>query len=349
MLAFSLLIAAKKYLVENLARVCRAYLDTSIKDTNAFFIYESSRFFDEKELNENALNYIEKYAYRVFHKGGLIGVSKDTVVSVVKSNGLFINEADLLSSLLSWAESECHNNEMEVNGENIRTVLSDIISDIRFPLMSSQDIADIVQPVGIFTENEICHLFKQTLSTDYRSKGSKVYNDEERKPRNLKIVKISINKVIPIIWEKFTTAVKIKERIRLVGVLIAALPKRVRAPVPSIIIEIADAAEGQTLFREEDIAYEKYSNDLWLVKFDYADLYINDGLLNIHITYKEFKGCGLTLYDPAIAARSKSIADAESNLAQDVPTSTNYSAVKQSCSVVAIEGTVKFLLLHSPT
>ena len=281
-MAISLLYAAKKYLIENLALVCRTYLEGNINNSNACFIYGKSQYLDEKEINNLALNQIEQNAYEVLPKGGLTSVSKDSLAQLVRNDKLFIAEADVLRAVLLWAESECCHNDLEVNGENMRSVLGDIIYDIRFPLMSSRDIAKIFQPTGIFTESEMCDLFMRNLSKDYTSKG-KLFNAKERNGSVRKIVKIGIKNELPIQFEKYTTAVKINVPIRLVGVLIApVIPKDKTGSKPTIDIEVT--SKSHSLFKEKNVTWELFSGDLWLVKLANV-LEIRNYVFYIHVTY----------------------------------------------------------------
>jgi len=82
-----------------------------------------------------------------------------TVEAIANRETLNIKEVDLFSACMKWAEAECKRTDKTANPENIRAVLGDILSKIRFPVMTSQDIAIQVAPTQILTNTQVLEIF----------------------------------------------------------------------------------------------------------------------------------------------------------------------------------------------
>lgn len=51
-------------------------------------------------------------------------LSKSTLLSVVKDEALNIRELELFDAIVHWAEHQCSQRDLEVNGTNMREVMT---------------------------------------------------------------------------------------------------------------------------------------------------------------------------------------------------------------------------------
>lgn len=67
----------------------------------------------------------------------------------------------------SWAEFQCENAVMELNGENIRNALGEILFLIRFPVMRLESFFETVHPKGILTPEEVAGISRSIALQGY--------------------------------------------------------------------------------------------------------------------------------------------------------------------------------------
>ena len=95
---------------------------------------------------------------------------KPSVISlIIDRSTLYINELKLFEHLLKWSETECQkwNPSLQVTSENQRKVMEPFIHQIRFPIMTLEEFAD-VEKTGILTGSE-AKLIKKAISTDKKN------------------------------------------------------------------------------------------------------------------------------------------------------------------------------------
>lgn len=138
----STLYVSKKYAVAALERECVDFLKENLKADIAFMLLEQARLFDEHHLADLCLEIIDKYSMEAFSSECFLEIDRTTLVSILKRDTLSIREFDLYKFVLQWAKSQCvKQNHLPVNVENQKLVLEDAIDFIRFPLMSKEEFA----------------------------------------------------------------------------------------------------------------------------------------------------------------------------------------------------------------
>jgi len=57
-------------------------------------------------------------------------LSESTMLSIVKEEALNIREVELFDAVVRWAKRQCSEQELEINGTNMRKVIAEIIKFI---------------------------------------------------------------------------------------------------------------------------------------------------------------------------------------------------------------------------
>jgi len=148
---------AKKFQLEGLRQLCVTFMEEGVTVENACALFESA----QQLLNEKhfALSFIEENAQDVVSSPSFDTLSKDRIMSILKSNKLAIDEIDLFQGVLRWAVSECKRQNLENKPENKKAILKDIIPLIRFPTMNMEDIATSVSPSGLLEASQLLEIF----------------------------------------------------------------------------------------------------------------------------------------------------------------------------------------------
>lgn len=61
--------------------------------------------------------------------------------------------------MLQWAKEACKRHKVEISAEKLRDLLKEALFLIRFPLLTPEDFANEVVPLGLLTDSEIVSVF----------------------------------------------------------------------------------------------------------------------------------------------------------------------------------------------
>uniref|UniRef100_A0A914ES09 Uncharacterized protein n=1 Tax=Acrobeloides nanus TaxID=290746 RepID=A0A914ES09_9BILA len=110
-----------------------------------------------KKLKERSMRHIEQNPYTALwsilnnnNYRRFVNVPYGVLRCILQSEGLRVEEKDLWTYAFSWAQHECDRKDLPRNGHNIRLVLGDLFSLIKFPLISKAGFTNI-EKCGIVT------------------------------------------------------------------------------------------------------------------------------------------------------------------------------------------------------
>ena len=108
----------------------------------------------DEELQNQCLTLIDSDAPRFLFLDGFLSVDSSVIKLLVGRNMLGISEIELFDFLVSWSESNCERQGLQISAENQRSLMQDFVFDIRYSLMSLEDVSR-VEATNILTPNEI--------------------------------------------------------------------------------------------------------------------------------------------------------------------------------------------------
>lgn len=178
------LYTAKKYQITYLEKHCINYLETCLEPESAFFLLTKvsnrgknlpcdynqlklklsktqARMFNESELAENCLDYIDVET-STFDTEGFLETTEDIICEILKRDTLNMPEIDLYKHIIRWAKEECKRRQQVDSNESLRRILrKNIIHLIRFPLMSTEEFANEIasKSLKVLNETEIINMF----------------------------------------------------------------------------------------------------------------------------------------------------------------------------------------------
>ena len=155
------LYAAKKYIIPHLANKCVEYMEHNISDQNACVLLDQSYLYEENDLVEKCLTYIDKNTSEIFVSEGFLEVRHSTLESVIKRDTLTATEIQVFDAVLKWATAECQRQNLEVNGANKRALLGTVLHHVRMSCMSQDEFADGPVRSDVLTQNEVLNVFLQ--------------------------------------------------------------------------------------------------------------------------------------------------------------------------------------------
>lgn len=186
----SVLYAAEKYAVSELVGVCKSFLESYITEDNVCVIMENARMFNIAELLTKCKNFIfgtESVAKRVFKSGGFLELRRETLLSLVESDELPLDEYFIYQSITRWAKHNCvMEGKISLNTREIREMLGNIIFEVRFLNLSLKQYWKNIATDEILTDEEKIHVLKVIVG---KSTETGVFKSSERK-RCVKILRL---------------------------------------------------------------------------------------------------------------------------------------------------------------
>jgi len=95
-------------------------------------------------LARSALVFMDENLQFVIESDEILNVKKKTLFAFLNRNSLDLDECFVLDLALKWAEQECKRKSLELTAENKRKVLGAVFLEIRFALLTSDRISELV-------------------------------------------------------------------------------------------------------------------------------------------------------------------------------------------------------------
>lgn len=151
---------AKKYIVPELETECTNFLKENLSPENVFDILPLAKSFDEEELVVRCWEVVDRSTQVALQSETFPSITKELLTEVVKRDDLTIHEIELFQAVDRWATAECERKDLEPVKDSKRIVTGEeILSNIRFPLMSQDQFAEKVPCSGLLSKDEIIDLF----------------------------------------------------------------------------------------------------------------------------------------------------------------------------------------------
>jgi hypothetical protein len=154
-ICLSILKLANVYLMSALRENCLEYLLKSqglLNADNAIRVFEEAVRLSEDKLEKLALGKISSTA---INSDEFLQLSHESLCRFLKTKYISIPEIEIFEAVRKWADQHCVQKSLEVNPQNIRSVLGEeALHMIRFPIISPDIFATRVAPTGILSMEE---------------------------------------------------------------------------------------------------------------------------------------------------------------------------------------------------
>ena len=151
---------AKKYIVPELETECTNFLKENLPPENVFDILPLAKKFEEEELVVRCWEVVDRSTQDALQSETFPSITRGLLEEVVKRDDLTIREIDLFQAVDRWATAECERKDLEPVKDSKRIVIGEeVLSNIRFPLMSQGQFAEKVPCSGLLSKDEIIELF----------------------------------------------------------------------------------------------------------------------------------------------------------------------------------------------
>jgi hypothetical protein len=108
------------------------------------------------------LDWTDKNAKKIFEAKGFAKAPKKQIIDLIKRDTLRIKEDVLLSSVINWVKAQ----NPKADTAEVKKLMVDFTPHIRFPTLSTADLASKVVPLGILESDDILALFSWAAVKD---------------------------------------------------------------------------------------------------------------------------------------------------------------------------------------
>lgn len=165
-LVMFILHASKKYLLNGLTNKCTEYLSGQLDVNNTCAILDQSLIFDEEELVSKCTDLIENHTKDCLESESFLDISQKTLSIILDFDRFSAAEEDVFSGCLRWAKSKCESMNKECSGVNMRDVLRECVTKIRFTNIDIHAFVGLVAPTGILTQDQEIELYRYIVNKD---------------------------------------------------------------------------------------------------------------------------------------------------------------------------------------
>lgn len=120
------------------------FLKNSLQLSNVCNILDASRLYELHSLTSICYTFIDKNAEELLKHESFKFLYKDSLIILLSRDSFFVPEINIFQAIQGWTE-----NNPELTPEDIR----EVVSQVRLPLISLEDLLSIVRPTKILDAN----------------------------------------------------------------------------------------------------------------------------------------------------------------------------------------------------
>jgi BTB/POZ domain-containing protein 3/6 len=132
---------ANKYIVPVLSKECVNYLLENVQTDNVLDVLNAAVCFGEARLEKHCWSILFRRTSEILLSDSFVEIDGQLLKSILGKDCLNVDEIDVFQAVKRWAACECQRKNLTQTSENMRDTMSDIISLIRFPVMSAKEFA----------------------------------------------------------------------------------------------------------------------------------------------------------------------------------------------------------------
>jgi len=152
---------SQKYQVSSFQNAIQRYMNRGLSSENACELLmcatNEDRNFAMRFFEENCEDIIQYDPYFTLLK-------ESQIMFIVQSNRLCVSEVELFKGVVRWGKEECKRQKIEASTKNLKALLEKILFHIRFPLMTTEELAMDVFPTDLVSSDDLIAVFTYASS-----------------------------------------------------------------------------------------------------------------------------------------------------------------------------------------
>ncbi|XP_055348211.1 BTB/POZ domain-containing protein 6-B-like [Paramacrobiotus metropolitanus] len=174
---FATMSCADKYDLPQLVEISSALVISQLKPENCLDILEEAIQSHADGIVQKCLELVDARSYRILHLESFTAVSPAALRMMLSRNTLTVEENVVWLAVERWAAAACARSNTNPSGANLREILGDVFSLIRFPLMTRSQLAKGPVKSGLLNKAEISSIITYQKT---KAKQSLVFPTERR-------------------------------------------------------------------------------------------------------------------------------------------------------------------------
>jgi len=118
---------------------------------------------------QNAFEYLDTYTTEIVKSPSWLKLPKANAAAILARDTLSVPEIQLFEATIKWADAELTRKGEKPTPEGRKTVLGDLINHIRFPIMTTEEVAAKVTPHNLLSATQTLELFTYLAQKDLGS------------------------------------------------------------------------------------------------------------------------------------------------------------------------------------
>lgn len=176
-----ILLASDYYKLSSLKDSCFDYMVKSLDKDSCFETLRKAKNkefnFDATSLMEKCIQFMQKRAEEIVETNSFLDLDEETIIAFCKDDKLCIDELHLFKSIQKWGEHQIKKHKKSIS---LKEQLKNILPHIRYPLMSVEELSEIVKPTGLIPHE----LYIQTMEYFATPKAFEDSNDPQFRDRS---------------------------------------------------------------------------------------------------------------------------------------------------------------------
>ncbi|XP_055353044.1 BTB/POZ domain-containing protein 6-A-like [Paramacrobiotus metropolitanus] len=149
---------ADKYDLPQLVDICCDFVSAHLSVENCLTILENGIQWHAEEIVKRCLQFIDRHAEDVLRSEHFSTVDQKMLVMILQRDTLFVAEHSVYLAVERWAQQGCKTNNMDPSGANRRQILGEAFLLVRFPLLTSTQLADGPAKSDLLLQSEVQEL-----------------------------------------------------------------------------------------------------------------------------------------------------------------------------------------------
>lgn len=153
---------SKQSLVDDFIETCESFLMKTVAElNNVCWCYRLAILYDNKQLRNHCEELISENTTNVLTSSDFIECDREVLLNILKMDTINCKETEIFNACIKWARAACkHKNLDDTDVKNLRTVLGDVVYQIRFASMSMEEFTTLHKShEGFFSSDESIEIF----------------------------------------------------------------------------------------------------------------------------------------------------------------------------------------------
>ncbi|XP_076062193.1 BTB/POZ domain-containing protein 6-A-like isoform X1 [Oratosquilla oratoria] len=153
--------AAHKYQLDVARRICSEYIISNLTEEKTLVALDASLLYEDLNMNNKCNELLDEKPDDVMGADCVSMIRKETMKNLLQREDLEVSsEMVLLNAIITWGKAQIYQRKEEPCNSALRKETEDLLKEVRFMTMSSDEFIDKVIDTDIFSHTECIHILK---------------------------------------------------------------------------------------------------------------------------------------------------------------------------------------------